>query len=75
MPKPVPVPVDIRVSEITNGGGSDVGGGDTVTVKLQGGLLEKTLSLYGEPGFEVGEPVIVHVSVSDSDMIEGAQSM
>ena len=70
MPKPVLVPVDIRVSEITKGGGSDVGGGDTITVKLQGDLLEKTLSFYGEPRFEVGEQVIVHVSVSDSDMIE-----
>jgi len=67
--KNVKIPVDIKVQE-TKKTKSDVKPGDVITVTLTGKLLGKTLYLDGgEPQFEVGEEVILHIAIDPNDIV------
>jgi hypothetical protein len=44
---------------------------DIITVKVLGCIVDNTLYLYpNSPQFEIGEDVIVHISIDPNDIIE-----
>ena len=66
----VKFPIDIEVTQIEKTK-SDLKVGEIITVKVLGSLIDNTLYLYpDQPQFEVGEDVIVHVSIDPNDIIE-----
>jgi hypothetical protein len=70
MGQTVKIPVDIKVTQVKKHK-SDLKNGDIITVKLLGRLVDNTLYLYpNSPQFEIGEDIIVHVSVDPNDIIE-----
>jgi len=66
----VKIPVDIAVTQIGKTK-LDLKVGEIITVKVLGRLIDNTLYLNpNSPQFEVGEDVIVHVSIDPNDIIE-----
>lgn len=66
----VKIPVDIEVTHIGKTK-SDLKAGEIITVKVLGRLIDNTLYLNpNSPQFEVGDDVIVHVSIDPNDIIE-----
>ncbi|MGI0008490.1 MAG: hypothetical protein ACRD92_02610 [Nitrosopumilaceae archaeon] len=70
MGKNVKFPVDIEVTQVRKAK-SDLKVGEIFTVNVLGRLIDNTLYLNpNSPQFEVGEDVIVHVSIDPNDIIE-----
>lgn len=68
-PQNVLIPINIQVDKIKHYNGEFTG--EIFTVKLTGQLLDNKLYLDGgEPQFEVGEKVVVHVGIDPNDVIE-----
>lgn len=66
----VKIPIDIKVTQVKKDK-SDLNNGDIITVKVLGRLVDNTLYLYpNSPQFEIGEDVVVHISVDPNDIIE-----
>lgn len=70
MGKNVKIPIDIEITQIGKDK-SDLKVGEIVTVNVLGRIIDNTLYLTpNSPQFELGEDVIVHISVDPNDIIE-----
>jgi len=70
MGKSVMIPIDIKVTQVKKDK-SDLKNDEIITVNVLGHLIENTLYLNpNSPQFEIGEDVVVHISVDPNDIIE-----
>jgi hypothetical protein len=70
MGKNVKIPVDIKVTQVKKAK-SNLNNGEIITVNVLGHLIGNTLYLNpNSPQFEIGEDVVVHISVDPNDIIE-----
>lgn len=68
--KNVKIPIDIKVTQVTKAK-TELNKDDIITVKVLGRIVDNTLYLYpNSPQFEIGEDVVVHISIDSNDIVE-----